>query len=326
MRRTLLAVLIALSISTFSFSQRFGGNPPSLKWKQVNTDTARIIFPEGLDSQAMRVASLVHYLAGQPLAGQGLALGNKLYKINIVLQNQTVIPNAYVGLGPYRSEFFLTPPPGNFDQGTISWPDQLAIHEYRHVQQFNNFRRGLSKLVYILFGQEGYSVAINASIPDWFYEGDAVYNETILSEQGRGRLPLFLNAYPSLWQAGKKYSWMKLRNGSLKDYVPNHYYLGYLLVNYGREKYGLDFWTKVTHDASAYKGLFYPFQSAIKRYAGIDYKTFYNDAFNYYLNPAPSPQVEKGTINPNPSPQAEKGIIQNMSAVTKSYVTNYYFP
>jgi len=116
-------------------------------------------------------------------------------------------------------------------------------------------------------------LAINASIPDWFYEGDAVYNETVLSNQGRGRLPLFMNAFPSLWQSGpqgaapKKYSWMKLRNGSLKDYVPNHYYLGYLLVNYGREKYGADFWAKVTKDASGYKGLFYSFQRDIKRHA-----------------------------------------------------------
>jgi hypothetical protein len=95
-------------------------------------------------------------------------------------------------------------------------------------------------------------------------------------------LPHFLEAYPSLWQAGKNYSWMKLRNGSMKDYVPNHYHLGYLLVNYGREKYGADFWTKVTKDASAFKGLFYPFQAAIKNYAGIDYKTFRQQAFDSY--------------------------------------------
>ena len=67
---------------------------------------------------------------------------------------------------------------------------------------------------------------------------------------------------------------MKLRNGSLKDYVPDHYNLGYLLVNYGYEKYGLDFWGKVTKDASAFKGLFYPFQKAIKRHAGVNYQTF----------------------------------------------------
>jgi hypothetical protein len=27
----------------------------------------------------------------------------------------------------------------------------------------------------------------------------------------------------------------EIANGSLKDYVPNHYHLGYLMVNYGYE-------------------------------------------------------------------------------------------
>src|SRR5678815_734759 len=108
------------------------------------------------------------------------------------------------------------------------------------------------------------------------------YNETITTNQGRGRVASFLNQYKSLWEYGKDYSWMKLRNNSLKDYVTTHYPLGYLMVNYSREKYGLDFWTKVTHDASAFKGLFYPFQKAIKRYSGVDYKTFRADAFDYY--------------------------------------------
>ncbi|HSU26766.1 MAG TPA: hypothetical protein VLJ68_00170, partial [Chitinophagaceae bacterium] len=233
-------------LNVICVGQQFGGHPPSTKWNQVNTDTVRIIFPVGHDSQANRVASIIHYLAGQ----RPVSLGERLKKISIVLQDQTTIANAYVNLGPFRSEFYLMPELNNFQEGSISWPDQLAVHEYRHVMQFNNFHNGLSKLMNVLFGEEGYSLAINASIPDWFFEGDAVYNETILSSQGRGRLPLFLNAYPSLWQAGKNYSWMKLRNGSYKDYVPNHYYLGYLLVNYGREKYGADFWTRVTQDAS----------------------------------------------------------------------------
>ena len=119
-------------------AQVFGGNPSSVKWKQVSTDTARIIFPAGLDSQAKRIASIVHYLQKE----KPVSLGDKHKKINIVLQNQTIVPNAYVGLGPYRSEFYITPNAGNFDQGSIAWPDLLALHEYRHVQQFNNFKHG----------------------------------------------------------------------------------------------------------------------------------------------------------------------------------------
>jgi hypothetical protein len=314
-----------LLIATQVFAQRFGGTPPSVKWKQISTDSARIIFPEGLDSQAQRVASLVHYQASLPPANTGqVTLGNQLKKINIVLQNQTTIANGYVGLGPYRSEFYLTPPPNNFDQGSIGWADQLAIHEYRHVQQFNNFRHGISKLMKTLFGEEGYALAINASVPDWFYEGDAVYNETILSRQGRGRLPLFMNAYPSLWKAGKKYNWMKLRNGSLKDYVPNHYSLGYLLVNYGYQKYGLDFWKKVTMDASAFKGLFYPFQKAVEQHAGINYQTFLRDALDYYKKTSGDMQLKGATQQAMPN-ELNAGI-KTILPVKKKYVTNSIFP
>ncbi|NOT50510.1 MAG: hypothetical protein HOP10_04445 [Chitinophagaceae bacterium] len=306
MRKLSFAVFLLL-ITGYLPAQQFGGNPSSQKWKQINTDTARIIFPPGLDSQANRIASIIHYLQKE----KPVSLGDKLKKVNIVLQNQTTISNAYVGLGPFRSEFYLTPFAGNFDQGSISWPDQLALHEYRHVQQFNNFKNGLSKVAYTLFGDDGLSLAINAAIPDWFYEGDAVYNETVLSKQGRGRLPLFTNAYPSLWQAGKKYSWMKLRNGSMKDYVPNHYNLGYLLVNYGRQKYGSDFWTKVTQDASAFKGLFYPFQTAIKKHTGLDYTTFREEALESYKT-----TVEK----------VVPGDKDFLLPIKKNYVTSYYFP
>ena len=320
--RNFIVTCCWLLVTAYVHSQQFGGNPPSLKWKQVNTDSARIIFPVGMDSVAQRVSSVVHYLASHSFTDStSVSLGNRLRKINIVLQNQTTIANGYVNLGPFRSEFYLTPPLSNFDEGSIAWADQLAVHEYRHVMQFNNLRNGLSKLMSTLFGEEGYSLASNVAIPDWFYEGDAVYNETIFTNQGRGRLPLFMNAYPSLRQSGKKYlpagkagAWMKLRNGSYKDYIPNHYYLGYMLVNYGREKYGANFWTKVTHDASAYKGLFYPFQTAIKKYAGINYKIFRKNAFDYYLTPSLSIPIAIGTGTTTIFP------------VNKKFVTDYYFP
>jgi len=305
--RKLSFFFFCLLQSLLTRSQQFGGNPPSLKWKQIHTDTARIIFPVGMDSAANRVASLVHYLAAQ----QPFSLGKQVKKINIVLQNQTVIPNGYVGLGPYRSEFFLTPDMNNLGQGSISWTDQLAIHEYRHVQQINNFSHGLSKFMKVIAGEQGYDLAINASIPNWFYEGDAVYAETALTRQGRGRLPHFMNSFPSLWQAGKNYSWMKLRNGSLKDYVPNHYHLGYLLVNYGRKQYGPDFWTKVTRDASAFKGLVYPFQGAVKRHSGVDYKNFTQDALEDYKR-----SVERVSLSRDAF----------VFPVNQNYVTSYFFP
>lgn len=280
--RKLLLCLALTTIYLFSNAQRFGGHPASTRWRQINTDTVRVIFPAGLEKQAADVAITTHRLGLTTVS----TLGDRLHKISIVLQPYTTVSNGYVSLGPRRSEFLLTPEQNSFNLGSLPWYHTLALHEYRHVQQYNNFNKGLSKFMYILFGEDGLSLANSAAVPNWFWEGDAVYQESLMSGQGRGRLPFFYNDYRSLWAAGKNYSWMKLRNGSLKDFVPDHYRLGYMMVAYGREKYGPDFWKKVTDDAVRYKGLFYPFQRAVKKYAGVDYKTFRENTLQYYQKTA----------------------------------------
>ncbi|MEO6917216.1 MAG: hypothetical protein ABI151_17695 [Chitinophagaceae bacterium] len=270
--------IMLILIAPTAGAQVFGGNPVSKTWEQVNGKAARVIFPFGLDSVAKRVSGIAETLNKNTQE----SIGTKQHKIDIVLQNETTVSNGYVALGPYRSEFYLTPPQNSFSLGSLPWYEQLTIHEFRHVQQNNNFNIGFSHLMRVIFGEEGQALANNAVVPDWFYEGDAVYNETNVSRQGRGRLANFYNGYRSLWAAGKEYSWMKLRNGSYRDFTPDHYALGYLQVAYGREKYGEDFWKKVTTDAVKYKGLFYPFQSAIKRYSEKSFKVFREDALNYF--------------------------------------------
>jgi hypothetical protein len=263
-------------------AQRFAGHPTGTQWRQVNNDTVRVIFPRGLEQQALDVVTTIRALGLHTLP----TIGDRARKISIVLQPHTTVSNGYVGLGPRRSELLLTPRQNPFELGSMPWHQYLTLHEYRHVQQYNNFRKGISKAFSILFGQDGLSLAASAAVPNWFWEGDAVYQETLLSEQGRGRLPYFFNDFRSLWAAGKNYSWMKLRNGSLRDLVPDHYRLGYLLVAYGREKYGDDFWRKVTDDAVRYKGLFYPFQRAVKKYSGQLYKDFRENALQYFRDSA----------------------------------------
>ena len=305
--RFLCVLTVLLFLFKSIFGQEFGGNPSSIKWKQIDTDTARVIFPAGLEDVGKRVASIVHNLEKNHTS----TIGGTLRKINIVLQNQTTVSNAYVGLGPYRSEFYLFAPQNDFTLGALNWPDLLSIHEYRHVEQYSNFNVGLSKVASTLFGQEGQALANAAAVPNWFFEGDAVFNETSLSRQGRGRLPDFFNKYQSLYEDGKNYSYMKLRSGSLRDYVPGHYELGYLLVSYGREKYGADFWKKVTQDAAAFKPLFYPLQGAVKRYAGISYKQFVKDAFTFYNNQW---KLAKGNA------------VKYITPLHKNNVTDYKYP
>lgn len=292
--------ILATLLSHLSFSQQFSGFPPSTKWKQINTDTARIVFEAPSSAQAERISTLIHKMAAQ----QPNTIGNDQKKINIVLHKNTTLANGYVGLAPYRSEYYLVPSTNIFDLGNLPWNEHLALHEYRHVQQYNNFNHGLTKAFSFFLGQEGRAIANSLTVPSWFFEGDAVHSETALTPQGRGRLPLFNSGFISLWQEGKDYRLMKLLNGSLKDYVPNHYQLGYLVTNYGYKKYGGEFWQNVTKDASAFKGLFYPFRKAIKDYADQPYRKFMAAALSDY----------KKEIKPVDVPHED------------ATVTNYLFP
>lgn len=269
---------LAAILSLNCYGQNFGGNPSSVKWRQINTDTVRVIFPAGDELRGQRVAANVHRLQRK----YAHSIGDSIRKISIVLQNETLVSNGYVGLGPYRSEFYTTPPPNAFSLGAVNWTDVLSVHEFRHVQQYSNFNKGLSKFVSMILGQQGQAVANAIAVPNWFFEGDAVFNETKLTKQGRGTLPLFLGDYQSLYNAGRQYSYMKMRNGSYRQFVPDHYALGYLLVAYGRKQYGDDLWRKVTNDAARFEPALYPFQGAVKKYTGLSYRQFVHDAFAFY--------------------------------------------
>jgi hypothetical protein len=160
------------------FAQQFGGNPPTTRWMQIDTDTVRVIFPEGMHAQANRVTNTVHYLS----KFNRRSIGDRNAKVSITLQNQTTLSNGYVGLAPFRSEFFTTPPQSPYFVGS-NWLDLLSIHEYRHVLQFVNGRVGITNLIYYITGELGWSTLNSIAIPDWFWEGDAVVYETALTSR-----------------------------------------------------------------------------------------------------------------------------------------------
>ncbi|MFB6453645.1 hypothetical protein ACE38W_00110 [Chitinophaga sp. Hz27] len=270
--------LILLTATLAASAQQFGGNPSSLKWQQINTDTVRIIFPKGMNAQGERVANIVTYLNRYTRK----SIGNLERKVSIVLQNQTMQSNGYVALGPFRSEFYLAPSPTSYDLGSLNWEEQLSLHEYRHVLQNMNFRQGASKVVSWLGGQLGQAAVTNIAVPNWFWEGDAVTMETALSEQGRGRLPAFFDGFRALALENKDYRYMKIRNGSYKDFTPNHYPLGYLMSVYGRDHYGSTIWKDVTTDAVRYRGVFYPLSHSMKKRMGMNVTSFYHTMISHY--------------------------------------------
>src|SRR5918993_2034884 len=308
--RRLTVYLVITFFPLLILAQEFGGHPPYIKWQQINGTDARVIFPKGLDSQARRIHNINRLLNATTKA----TLGGNQRKWNIVLLNQTTIPNAYVRMAPIVSELYMKPAQNNFSSGSLRWDDNLIIHENRHIQQFSNFTGGLTNLFAFFLGQEGQLLANGITIPDYFFEGDAVLQETLVSGQGRGRMPSFYNGMKSLWLAKRNYNWMKLRSGSLKDYTPDHYELGYQLVSYGSEKYGEDFWKKVTTDAVRFKGVFYAFNKAIERHSGEAYPIFRQNALNFFR--------EKTLAAGDQLPAVENFI----TPVQKNNVVDYLYP
>lgn len=289
-------------------AQNFGGNPATTKWLQVNSPSSKVIFPNGLDSQAQRMNNMIDLLNNTTL----YSIGNKIKKWNVVLLNHNTEANAFVRLAPVVSELYMVPSQNNFDVGSLRWDDNLIIHENRHMQQFSNFNHGLTRVFSFLFGQEGQLLANGLTIPDYFFEGDAIFQETLVSRQGRGRMPAFFNGMKALWLAGKNYNWMQLRNGSLRKFIPDHYELGYPVVLYGYEKYGTDFWRKVTSDAVDFKGLFYPYNRAVEKYSQKKYSQFTKEALQYYKE-----QTLGNTTSYN---------VSFITPVRKNNVVDYLFP
>ncbi len=311
MQRSSLILFLFLFTSC-CFAQQFGGFKPSKMWLYLNKDNYSIIYTAGNEKRAQQVASIFQQM--DTVEGN---IGLKRRNITTVFQQSTTQANGYVGLAPFVSEYFLTPLPNSNLIGSLPWHYTLGIHEYQHVLQFSNSRNGIGKWAYYIGGQAAWSVAIALSVPNWFFEGDAVRAETEHTHQGRGRIPHFFSAYRAYVAHGESPHYFKLRSGSIRDLVPDHYRLGYLMISYGREKYGEQFWAKTFKEATAYKGVFYPFSRALKRNSGMHSRQFFDSSMQAF-----SKKWEYLFAEP-----ALKSI-QNATPIgsKKKSVNNYYFP
>lgn len=254
-------------------SQDFSGHAPGLHWQQLKTEEINIFFPSGIESTANRVYQKIH-----EFYYKDTSLGQKRFKINMVLQNQTIESNGYVGIGPWMSEFYLTPPHLPYVLGSIDWVEALSIHEYRHVLQGMNSRVGINNALYHLLGEEAWGASYGFVVPDWFAEGDAVNAETQNSNGGRGRMPSFVADFRALQQGKKFWSYDKVRNGSYKNLVPNHYVWGYTMVKYVNDQFGPNLWGNIMNDAVRYKGLLFPFNKSLIRHTGLSATQLYKRA------------------------------------------------
>ena len=265
-RKLIISYLTSVSLSIISypvFGQIFSTaqNPLSVHWNYIESGGFKIIYPKELETDAQRMARTLPFIYPKV----GLGLRQQKTSIPLLLQNQGTIANGFVQLGPKKSEFYTTPPQ-YFD--SQDWLNNLAVHELRHIAQFDKLTgtksRPFPELVYFAY--------FGAAIPIWFFEGDAVVNETALTESGRGRQPNWIMPFRTSILEGKKFTYSKAYFGSNKDVTPGYYQTGYLMVADLKEKFGQFISDSLLEDIRKRPLRIYPLSKSLKKYTGKNTK------------------------------------------------------
>lgn len=273
-KKIIIAFLLFLTINTNAQYFFTGVEPFSLKWKQVSCGNIRLIYPAGSEAIAnnyMQIISTVDTIVGKNYRVQKS-------KLDVILHCNSILANGFVSWAPRRMELVTQPAFNSFSK---PWSHQLATHEMQHVKQMNALNRKTIRAASYIFGQQATGLAAGF-IPLWFLEGDAVVAETAHSYSGRGRSANFYQHYrvQSLTKT-KEISYDKLLMGSFKDFIPNHYSLGYQIVAYGNLKYGVDLWSNTIDYVTRKPFTVFPFYFGLKKETGLSRKQLAEKTFEY---------------------------------------------
>lgn len=242
-----------------------------LEWRELENNYVKIYYPDFLEEKAQYIAHLIdHY---QKVVGVTYKL-DKFEKFPLILRAEMSEPNGFVTLMPRRSEWFSSANIVPFIGG-LEWYQALAVHEYRHVIQFDHMFQGYNKSLYYIFGELGRTVGTVLTADAWFFEGDAVWTETKYSDAGRGRSPRFSARLRALVDADYFPTYDNYLINDFEIPLPNHYVYGYFTVANAYQKYGEDIWRKITTRSANYFPQPYKFYSAFKKETKVKFEDFF---------------------------------------------------
>ena len=251
-----------------------GQDPASLKWSQIQTPHFRVIYPDNFSAEAHKYARLLEESYGELSVLYPLAKT----RMPVILHNYSMLSNGYVTWAPRRMELYPLPGQENLPMDPAK---SLAVHETTHVLQLSSLnRKGFGKALGYIFGEQ--IVGLSAlEIPIWALEGDAVYAETVTGLSGRGRSNAFTQEARALAATpGGIYRYDKMLSGSYKDFTPNHYVFGYLMMNNLRNISGKTWSNAIEKVSSGYP--FNPVNNSLRKGTGLTKKKLYDSTF-YYL-------------------------------------------
>ena len=244
-----------------------GDDPGSLKWRSIDTDSYRIIYPDGTDSLARVYASELEKYKIPVSRTTGFMTGHGDGKLMPVVMHAYNTSNGSVAWAPKRMDLFTIP--SAYNPEPIPWPTMLALHESRHVTQMQFGMTNTMRPFNYAFGEMFNILASLVYQGMYFIEGDAVVAETALTRSGRGRTADFLNYYMVAFDQGDYRNFPRWLFGSQRHYSPNHYALGYMTL--GGIRYLYDY-PDIMHDAyeKSSRNIFYlpPVKKLAKKAGG----------------------------------------------------------
>lgn len=278
LRQTCFFLMLAIfnllpALPVLAQTPSFSQSSPTVDWRIIETEYARVIFPSYLEDTGNLVTSLINHYA--EVAGKTFGI-TKPHQVTIVLRPETADPNGFVTLAPRRSEWFLSK---SFTPmvGGLEFTQALSIHEFRHVIQFDFLNQKFNRFAYYISGEIGLLIGSAIGVPPWFFEGDAVWTETIYTDGGRGRSPRFAERLKAMLLSEQIPTYDQITSGTLTTVWPNHYVYGYYLVARAYRLFGDDVWKKILSETTVFPLNPYRFYNAFEMVTGQEFEKFYDE-------------------------------------------------
>ena len=277
----ILLLLCALGFAHEASAQYYtwGSDPAGLKWSTIRTPDVRMIYPDTVSAVARR--TLFYIRTVRPDIAFGFRHGPM--RIPFVMHPENFQSNGLVMYLPKRVEFLTSPA---IDGYSMPWYKQLVAHEYRHAVQYNNLDRGVIRALSYILGQQGSTIGL-LCMPIWAMEGDAVMSETAMSSFGRGLQPSFSLGYRAMGRVGRDRKDTRDRRnidkwfcGSYRDYIPDHYELGYQICSYAYDRYGEVVWDKVARYGSRNPYVLATTRVALEKYYDTNVSRLFRETFD----------------------------------------------
>jgi len=311
MRKSIILFILVLAGSVLR-AQYYdtGQEPSSFSWEKLESHHFTFIYPE---SYSDRIDRMVYSFERAYDLLKGSYKEPLLENIPVIIHNHTVQSNGYVVWAPKRIELYPLPGQDNIPMDHI---EQLALHELMHVLQMHSFKRGISKTLSWVFGEQ-YTGALGIYTPYWFLEGEAVLAESAWSQSGRGRYPFFEKRLKAvLLDKDKIYSYDKLLFGSYRDYTPDHYQFGYQMSAWARINLEENVWQRAMDYIALKPYTLNPFNVALKKYTDHSKEDIYFETMVSLRNRWRAEEEKYGRIEyPVLSPAKDDSYINYYSPV-----------